>query len=281
MPSEVLVTGTRGFVGRHLVPELRAAGHTVLEWTHEQGDITRAAFSAGARHVILLAARTFVPESWQSPAGFYEVNVMGTVNVLEYCRREGAALTLVSSYVYGTPERLPINEDHPVKAFTPYGHTKLMAEEVARSYSALHGVPVTIVRPFNLYGPGNDPRFVIPEILAQALDPERKSIRVKDRRPKRDYLYIADFVRLLVLIAGSENVGLRIFNAGSGVSTSVEDLVKLANKVTGHAKPLESEDMGRPGDVLDMYADIRRAEECFGWVPRCGIEAGLALTAGL
>ena len=108
----------------------------------------------GIRHVFHLAAKTFVPHSWQDPRPFYEVNVLGTLNVLEHCCRHGARLTLVSSYVYGVPQHLPIREDHPLSAFNPYSQTKILAETVARFYEQHHGLPLVIVRPFNLYGPG-------------------------------------------------------------------------------------------------------------------------------
>jgi nucleoside-diphosphate-sugar epimerase len=231
------------------------------------------------RTVIHLAAKTFVPESWQDPRSFYRVNVLGTVNMLEYCRQHNARFILLSSYVYGPPQFLPITEEHPLSAFNPYAQTKLMSEEAARSYEKLHNVAVSIIRPFNIYGPGQEPQFLIPSILRQALDPAAKAIRVADARPKRDYLYIDDLVRLVVQVAEQRVPG--VFNAGTGESHSVADVARLANLVTGQAKPMEDDGPSRPVDVMDVYASIDRAWRACGWKPEVSLEEGLRRTAGV
>ncbi len=278
MAGDILVTGATGFIGRHLCATLRQQGSRVIEWTRAQGDITSAQFPGGASQVVHLAARTFVPDSWNNPMPFYEVNVLGTANVAEYCRREGAALTLLSSYVYGRPEYLPIDEQHPVNAFNPYGQTKLMAESVATAYAKFHAVPVTIVRPFNVYGPGADSRFLISEILQQATNTNCAEIRVNDSRPRRDYLYVADLVSLIIATLNTPAAGLRIFNAGSGTSHSVAEIARMANLVTGQHKPLVSSDVVRPGEVPDMYASIALAAQALGWRPHTGLEDGMRAT---
>lgn len=210
--KRVLVTGADGFVGTHLVKALRAAGHVVFTHSTRQGDIANCGLSfEGVGHVFHLAARTFVPDSWSAPLGFYQVNLLGTVNVLEFCRACGASLTLMSSYVYGRPARLPISEDAPLQAFNPYSHTKILAEETSRYYQQQFGVPVTIIRPFNIYGPGQDRRFLIPTILAQAIDPHADAIVVADLHPRRDYIFIGDLIDLLMSTAFRREGGT--FNA--------------------------------------------------------------------
>src|SRR5579863_1870753 len=155
MNKEVLVTGATGFIGRPLSDALERAGCEVIRHSVANGDIANCALpDSSAKHVYHLAARTFVPDSWSDPRSFYATNVLGTVNVTEYCRRHNASLTMVSSYVYGKPQVLPISEEHPVAAFNPYGHTKLLAEEVCRHYAQQFGIHVTVIRPFNVYGPG-------------------------------------------------------------------------------------------------------------------------------
>ena len=110
MRETILVTGAEGFIGRHLVPALEEHGHYVERHGHKDGDIVHATLSYGdVTHVFHLAGKTFVPESWTNPFSFYETNVLGTVNVLEFCRRQQASLTLVSSYVYGAPQQLPVS----------------------------------------------------------------------------------------------------------------------------------------------------------------------------
>jgi nucleoside-diphosphate-sugar epimerase len=275
--ESVLVTGADGFIGSHLVKALRSLGYMVLTHSKRQGDIKDCNLSfEGVGHVFHLAARTFVPESWSAPLGFYEINVLGTVNVLEFCRAQSASVTLLSSYVYGPPARLPISEDEPLCAFNPYSHTKILAEQTALYYQRQFGVPITIVRPFNVYGPGQDPRFLIPTILTQAIDPGKSAIVVTDLRPRRDYLFVADLVDLLTRTAFRREGG--VFNGGSGSSWGVGDLIAMVNSLLPMSKPVYASGPVRPDEVIDVIADISRAEKEFGWVPRVTLLDGLRHT---
>ena len=272
--KSVLVTGADGFIGAHLVRALRAAGHIVWTHTRRQGDIRNCHLSfEGVGHVFHLAARTFVPESWSAPLGFYEVNLLGTVNVLEYCRASGASLTMVSSYVYGVPSRLPISEDEPLCAFNPYSHTKILAEETGLYYQRQFGVPLTIVRPFNIYGPGQNRRFLIPTILNQAVDPRQATIVVADLRPRRDYIFIADLIDLLLRTTFRREGG--IFNAGSGSSWGVGEVIAMVNGLLPVPKPVQVNGPMRPDEVIDVIADISRARHEFGWAPQVTLLDGL------
>jgi len=215
----------------------------------------------------------FVPESWTDPRPFYSTNVLGTLNVLELCRRNQASLTLLSSYIYGQPQYLPISEEHPLDAFNPYANTKILAEQTAQFYVRHFGVRVTIIRPFNVFGPGQNQRFLIPTILRQALDPGIDVIRVADRRPRRDYLYIDDFVNLLNTTLEIDRPG--IYNAGSGVSTGIDEIVNVIGDITGRTKPLTSDDTGRPGEVLDVVVDISRAASKLHWKPQVSLREGI------
>lgn len=272
--KRVLVTGADGFVGTHLVKALRAAGHVVFTHSTRQGDIANCGLSfEGVGHVFHLAARTFVPDSWSAPLGFYQVNLLGTVNVLEFCRACRASLTLMSSYVYGRPARLPISEDAPLQAFNPYSHTKILAEETSRYYQQQFGVPVTIIRPFNIYGPGQDRRFLIPTILAQAIDPHADAIVVADLHPRRDYIFVGDLIELLMSTAFRREGGT--FNAGSGSSWGVDEVIAIVNQLLPAPKPVQSEDRMRLEEVFNVIADISRARREFGWEPRVTLHDGL------
>src|ERR1039458_310666 len=209
MNDAILVTGAGGFIGSHLVRTLIAAGNRVHCHSSENGNIAACPLDFdGVRHVFHLAGRTFVAESWKEPRGFYEVNTLGAANVLEFCRRRQASLTLISSYVYGKPQRLPIGEEHPVQPLNPYSHSKILAEEIACYYRKQFGVQVTIVRPFNIYGPGQNGRFLIPTLMRQALDPACDRIVVADLRPRRDYIHVRDLVALLLRTMDEETPGV-------------------------------------------------------------------------
>lgn len=275
MKSEILVTGATGFVGRYLVKALAARGHPVRSHSSRDGDIASCPLPMdGVAHVFHLAAKTFVPGSWTNPLAFYRTNVMGTVNVLEHCRHNRISVTLVSSYVYGQPQRLPIAEDHPIGANNPYAHTKVMAEEAGRSYEMDFGMRVVIVRPFNIYGPGQTPPFLIPTIVEQALDPSTSEIRLKDLRPRRDYVYVDDAIEFF-LSTLSQNVK-GVYNLGSGDSASVAEVAELIRRAAGTSKPVVSDQQPRPQEVMDVRADIARAASELGWHPRISLAEGIS-----
>ncbi|MBM3725397.1 MAG: NAD-dependent epimerase/dehydratase family protein [Acidobacteria bacterium] len=273
MPHRILVTGATGFLGRALTPALREAGHEVIAMGSRDGSIVDHPLPfPGVAHIFHLAALTFVPDSWANPRAFYDVNVTGTVNVLEFARRSAASLTLLSTYVYGTPRWMPIDEDHPLEAFNPYGQTKICAEEAARFYQRVHGLPVTIVRPFNIYGPGQGGRWVVPSLVGRILSNDEPVVRMADLRPKRDFIYATDVVDLLVRTVGHPG---GVYNVASGQGTSVEQLARLALDLAGSSKGLESKFEHRQNEVLDIAGDVSRAAAVFGWRPTTSLAEGL------
>jgi len=275
MRETVLVTGADGFVGRRLTPALSRSGHIVYTHSAADGDIARCKLDyPGVTRVIHLAARSFVPESWTDPRGFYEVNVLGAVNVLEFCRARQAALTYISSYVYGRPTELPIAEGHRRMAANPYSHTKILAEDVCDFYAQAHEVRVCVVRPFNLYGPDQDEKFLIPLLIRQAADPNSRTIEVADDRPKRDFLHVDDFVKLLLAVCERKAAG--VYNAGSGESVSIRQIVDILNQFLASPKALTSRGERRSEEIMDVVADIRKAKTELGWKPEISLRDGLA-----
>jgi nucleoside-diphosphate-sugar epimerase len=277
MNDAILVTGATGFIGAHLVSALGQQGHCVYRHSSANGDIARCPLEfEGVRHAFHLAGKSFVPDSWESPREFYDVNVLGTVNVLEFCRQRQIPLTFVSSYVYGKPHYLPITEDHPLQPLNPYSHSKILAEQAVRYFAVQFGVRSSIVRPFNIFGPGQDERFLIPTIIRQALDPRVDRIIVKDVRQKRDYLHVRDLVSLLISTLARPDGG--VYNAGSGRAISIPELAEQVNACLGGHKPLYSVDQARPEETLEVVADITRAAEELSWEPRIRFGDGLRET---
>jgi nucleoside-diphosphate-sugar epimerase len=277
MPEAVLVTGGTGFIGRRLVSALQDSGCQVHVLSSRDGDIAESPLPApnDISHVYHLAARSFVPESWKDPHAFYKTNVLGTATVLEFCRQTGASLTFVSSYVYGQPKYLPIDEEHPLQAVSPYSQTKIWGEELVRFYADQFGVNATIIRPFNIYGPGQNSSFLIPVILQQALSDERDVIEVADDRPARDYLYVDDLIDLLLRVRSAR---CGTYNAGSGTSVSVAAVIEQVNHLLPKPKPLVSRSQERRAEVMDVVADTSKVRAELGWLPRTSLLDGLQLT---
>lgn len=275
MIKNILVTGADGFIGRRLVLRLESLGYTVFQHSIASGDITTARFDVqDIGHVFHLAALTYVPASWENPAEFYRVNVMGTENVLEFCRKNGAGLTFPSTYVYGPPQTVPISEDHPINPNTPYNHSKVLCESLCAFYSKAFGLNITVLRPFNIFGAGQSPQFLIPTIIMQVLDPNAKEVVVKDLVPKRDYLYVDDLIGAMCLTIGAS--GYHVYNVASGTSMSVEDVITSVQKISGIKKPYSSQSLPRINEVDDILADITHITTELGWEPQFSWEEAVS-----
>lgn len=271
----VLVTGATGFLGRHLGAALAAAGVEVRGVSRATGhDILRDELPLeGVDHVFHLAAATGVPAAWADPPDVLLTNVQGTVRVLDQCRRVACPVSFASTYVYGKPDRLPVAEDHPVHPSNPYSLSKVLAEEACRGFAGMYRLPVSVLRVFNVYGPGQDDRFLVPLILRQAMDRALPEVVVQDLAPRRDYVHVADVVR--AFLAATRLPGFAVFNVGSGVSHSVAEVIALACGAAGTAKPARQTGAVRPADVPDTVADIAAIRRALGWTPRIGLAEGL------
>lgn len=271
----ILVTGAKGFIGTHLVKRLSEIGHTPLIFEGDvcnPGDLLKYQ-DAQAEHCIHLAARSFVPASWTQPEEFIRVNVSGTANVLELCRKLNIGLTFLSSYLYGIPGKLPISETDPVSAPNPYALSKLLAEETCKFFSDHYKMDLTVIRPFNIYGPGQDERFLIPELFKKIYT-EETTLKVLDLEPKRDYIYIDDLIEL-ILVSIDKTKGYQVLNAGSGVSYSVQEIIEMIMKVSAIRKPVVDEQTKRKNEIPDTIADIQKAIDFTGWKPSVSMEEGL------
>ncbi|MBM3405265.1 MAG: NAD(P)-dependent oxidoreductase [Bacteroidetes bacterium] len=274
----VLVTGSAGFVGKELVKALSSSGYQVSEFDIFDGDISQTGtldkfLRAGINHVIHLAGKVFIPDSWKDPYSFYLINFMGTANVLEFCRKSGAGITFISSNVYGYPRYLPVDENHILQPNNPYTHSKVVAEHLCTFYRDEFKIPVTIFRPFNIFGPGQQPPFLIPEIINAAVNKNEKVIKVRDLKPKRDYIFIDDFISALILsVKGPKD----IYNIGSGRSFSVEEVIQCVLEITNSLKGFSSEGIERNNEISDIYANIEKAKVALGWNPKYSFSEGIS-----
>jgi nucleoside-diphosphate-sugar epimerase len=278
----VLVTGANGFIGTALVKNLEQRGFNVIKYVSSMGsivdfDFINEYYYIKIDHIFHLASKTFIPDSWSNPMSFYKVAVIGTENILELCRKQNISMTFVSAYLYGEPKQLPISESDYPRPNNPYAHSKYLAEDLCKFYSNFYNVKVVIARPFNIYGKGQNEEFLIPSIIRQALN--TKVIKVRDLHPKRDYIYLDDLIDGLIKTLNTSN-HLSVYNFGFGSSISVENIINTVQKIIKSNKRVESAEMERKNEIMDVVADITKAQEELNWHPKINLEDGIKLILG-
>ncbi len=275
--EKIFITGHRGDVGSLLKVQLEEKGNNVIcqynkELRIENNDFFETIKNPKSIDILYhLAAITFVPLSWEKPAEFIKVNVLGTTNVLEFCRVNDIKLIFVSSYAYGIPQYLPIDENHPVLSVNPYALSKNMGEKLCDFYGKNYDLKYNIIRPFNIFGSLKNKKMLIPEIIEQIT--LEKTIKVKDLEPKRDYVFINDVLDFLVY--SKSKFTNDIYNLGSGVSYSVEEIIATCQKVWGTKLHVVSEKSIRKNEIPETVSNINKAKYVFNWEPVFSLEDGL------
>ncbi|MGB9860205.1 MAG: NAD-dependent 4,6-dehydratase LegB, partial [Moorellaceae bacterium] len=297
MTCKVLVTGAAGFIGSHLVEELVKRGHRVKafvrynarnEWGWLQslpcindievytGDIrdydsVKHAIR-GVNIVFHLAALIGIPYSYLTPLAYIKTNVEGTYNILQAAREEGVERVIhtSTSEVYGTAHYVPIDEEHPLQAQSPYAASKIGADQLALSFHRSFGLPVVVVRPFNTFGPRQSARAIIPTIITQVLS-GIQTIRLGNLHPTRDFNYVLDTVSGIITVGLAEEAVGQVVNLGSGREVSIRELALIIERLSGKEISIEQEDLRvRPpgSEVERLLCDNRKARRLTGWEPR-------------
>jgi len=311
--AKTLVTGADGFIGSHLTESLVRAGHDVrafvyynsfnswgwLDHVDSRARENIEVFAGDIRDphgvreamrdcdlVFHLAALIAIPYSYHSPDTYVDTNVKGTLNVLQAARDRnvGRVVHTSTSEVYGTAQSVPIAEEHPLVGQSPYSATKIAADQMAIAFHRSFGLPVTIVRPFNTYGPRQSARAVIPSIVAQIASGMRR-IQLGAVSPTRDFNYIDDTVSGFIACARSDQAIGEVINIGSGYEISVGDTVRLIAELMYAEVGIETKsERLRPAasEVERLVADNRKAARLCGWQPSCagaeGLKRGLGAT---
>lgn len=309
----VLVTGADGFIGSHLVEALVRQGHRVRAfvlynsfnswgWLDHcenevrggfevfSGDIrdpygVRAAMK-GCSEVLHLAALIAIPYSYHSPDTYIDTNVKGTLNVLQAARDVGVRRLIhtSTSEVYGTAQFVPITELHPLQGQSPYSASKIAADQLAYSFYASFGLPVAIVRPFNTYGPRQSARAVIPTIITQIANGNRR-VKLGAVSPTRDFNYVKDTVAGFIAAFNSQAGCGEVTNIGSNFEISIGDTANLIAEAMNVDIEIVTDTIRlRPekSEVERLWADNLKAQKLFGWEPiyagKEGLKRGLAET---
>jgi nucleoside-diphosphate-sugar epimerase len=270
-----IVTGASGFVGRHLVDRLTSLGHRVHALSPSAGfDVRKDELPDGPIDFVFhLAARTGVLEAWQDPLSFFEINSLGTFRVLDQCRRRGYSVCYLSSFLRGRDEGRGAKETDAIEAGNPYAFSKYIGEQICGFFSSHFDAKTVILRPANIYGPGQGRDFLIPHVISQLIDEQATEILVQDLAPQRDYIHVDDVVdgMLLSLAAPAGS----IFNMGSGTTHSVEDIIRCSCRLAGLQKPYRAIGQPRPHEIAVSLMDATAAREILGWQPKVSLERGL------
>lgn len=310
---KVLVTGADGFIGSHLTETLVRQGFAVRAfvlynsfgswgWLDQCADDVRSGLDVfagdirdphgvrkamtGCDAVLHLAALIAIPYSYHSPDTYVDTNIKGTLNVVQAARELGVRKVVhtSTSEVYGTAKFVPITEEHPLRGQSPYSASKIGADQIALSFHAAFGTPVTVLRPFNTYGPRQSARAVIPTVITQIASGKR-AIRLGSTHPTRDFSYVSDTVAGFVAALKGTGTEGEVINVGSGFEISIGDTARTIAAVMG--KDIEivaDEERVRPqlSEVERLLADTAKARRLLGWSPAYGgldgFKRGLAAT---
>jgi NAD dependent epimerase/dehydratase len=305
--KKALVTGADGFIGSHLTELLLANGYKVRGlsyynsfnywgWLEDiptnsnleitTGDVRDSHFVKHIMHdvdiVFHLAALIAIPYSYLAPDSYVDTNIKGTLNICQAAKELGGIriLNTSTSEVYGTAQYVPIDEKHPKQPQSPYSATKIAADAMSMSFYKAFNLPVTIVRPFNTYGPRQSARAIIPTIITQIADGMKK-IRLGNLLPTRDFNYVKDTARGFLAIAeNNETIGKEI-NIASNCEISMADILNLIkNVMKSDVEFLAEDSRQRPAnsEVFRLWGDNTLIKTLTNWMPEYTIEQGLRET---
>jgi dTDP-glucose 4,6-dehydratase len=311
--KRVLVTGADGFIGSHLTESLVRSGYDVRAfvlynsfnswgWLDDAPPEIKAAIEVfpgdvrdpgcvhqavtGCAIVMHLAALIAIPYSYRAPDSYIDTNIKGTVNLLNAARDLGVEkfVHTSTSEVYGTAQRVPIDESHPLQGQSPYAASKIAADQMAFSYFCSFDTPIATVRPFNTYGPRQSARAIIPTVISQIAAGKRQ-IRLGSLHPTRDFTYVKDTVAGFIAVAESDRSVGEVINIGTRSEMSIGELIHVISDVMGQKiEILSDQNRVRPpkSEVDRLCADNSKALDLLDWSPaytgREGFRQGLAET---
>lgn len=312
--KKILVTGADGFIGSHLVESLVSNGHDVRAfvmynsfnswgWLDQSSSEIQASIDViagdirdpygvtkameGCDVVLHLAALISIPFSYEAPDAYVSTNINGTLNVLQAARKLGTQRVVCTSTseTYGTAQFVPITESHPMNGQSPYAATKIGADQLALSFYQSFDLPVTVLRPFNTYGPRQSARAVIPTIISQ-ISKGARQIELGSLEPTRDFTFVRDTAKGFMQAAACDKALGQAVNIGSGFEISIEETAELICKVMNADVEIRQDPRRlRPpkSEVERLFAGVDLAKELFGWnaeyAGRDGFIRGLAETA--
>jgi len=303
---KILVTGADGFIGSHLTEQLVRQGYDVRAfvyynsfnswgWLDHASNDVKSQFEVfsgdirdpygvkqamkGCAHVLHLASLIAIPYSYHSPDTYVDTNIKGTLNVVQAAREldiEKVVHTSTSE-VYGTAQYIPIDENHPLQGQSPYSASKIGADQIALSFYRSFNTPVSIIRPFNTYGPRQSARAVIPTIISQLAN-GKSTIKLGAISPTRDFNYVKDTVEGFITVMQSPKSIGEVINIGSNYEVAIGETAQLIAEIMGVNLTIETDEQRlRPekSEVERLWADNKKALGLLGWKPKYGGKEGL------
>jgi aminotransferase in exopolysaccharide biosynthesis len=273
----IAVTGSKGFIGSHLVKRLSDLGYNLIEIDSKLGiDITNMNHLAKIKKfdcMIHLAGKVSITESFKLTYEYLNNNYQGTLNVLELCKKYKAKIIFASSNIYGQPKYLPIDEGHPYNVSNPYTQSKIIGEQLLELYSNNFELSCIALRQFNIYGLGMNSGSLIPTILKQISSGQ---VKVKDTRPKRDYIHIDDVIEAYIASIKFDCKGFEAFNIASGHSFHIKEIINICEKKLSNEIELIDLEKSRQNEIFIIEANISKAKLKLKWQPKISLEAGIS-----
>lgn len=299
--KRILITGADGFIGSHLTEMLVREGFNVRAfvlynsfnswgWLDQCSPDVRGKFEVfagdirdphgvrtamqGCDAVLHLAALIAIPYSYHSPDTYIDTNIKGTLNVVQAARDLGVSRVIhtSTSEVYGTARFVPITEDHPLQGQSPYSASKIGADQIAMSFFTSFNVPVSVIRPFNTYGPRQSARAIIPTVITQIAS-GRRQLKLGAIHPTRDFNFVTDTARGFLAALRSDSSAGEVINIGSNFEISIKETVETIAELMGVSVEIVSEDSRlRPekSEVERLWASNEKAARVLGWAPEFG-----------
>ena len=290
--KQILVTGSSGFIGNYLVPQLLNQNYKVfgiskrkqksfknfISYNMDINKIANSTLQNNFSKIIHMAAFSDVDYCNLNPSKCYEINVNGTQKMLEIARKKDAEfIFLSSSHVYGNSKNLPFSETESSSPLSHYAASKKISEILCGTYALTYGLDIRIARIFSVYGPNSSKSNLVFNIINQVIHDSQ--ITLGNIESKRDFIFIEDVITGLLNIVNSKKKGHHMYNLGTGKSTSILDLINLVLDFSNKKmRVVSKKDKIRKNDVLDVYANISKMNSHFNWRPQVSLKKGLEIT---
>ena len=276
--KKVLIAGYAGFIGSHLIREIKSDNSiTIIPISRSNGfDLSGdpKIFDIDCDVIVNLAGVVGIDRSWRRPRDFFKDNYLVTLNLLELARKKNASFVHISSYIYGVPQYLPVDEKHPIQGHNPYASSKILSEEICKEYGKHYDIPVTILRPFNVYGTNQSSKFLLSGLIDSAIN--GNNVDIHDMSAKRDYLWVGDLAHGIFKVVSNQKKGVNIYNIGSGVSHSAKEAIEI---IKSKGNNINYSVTGEDSSLLvsDCVCDYSLFSRDYMWHPAVNLEEGLSL----